>query len=98
MAQYDLHLARGGGYYVDVQSDLVGRLETTIVAPLMPRADAPVAGERLNPVLAIDGVDHVLVTQFIAAVPRAALGRPHGTVAHRADEITRALDTLLTGW
>ena len=56
-------------------------------APFLP-------AKLLNSVVDIDGEAHVMVTQFISAVPVRALGKPTGELAARADEITRALDML----
>ncbi|WP_318012467.1 MULTISPECIES: CcdB family protein [unclassified Mesorhizobium] len=48
MARYDLYRNAGGsGYLVDVQSDLLERLNTRVVIPLMPPDTAPVPGRRL---------------------------------------------------
>jgi hypothetical protein len=36
--------------------------------------------------------------QYLAAVPRRELGRTVGNLLDQADDITRALDILLTGF
>lgn len=99
MARYDLHPAPdGAGFLVDLQSDLLDGLTTRVVAPLLPLDRAPSPAKWLNPVFEIDGVAHVLATQLLAAVPRGLLGRPVGTLADRAEAVTRALDMVFHGF
>ncbi|MDC7785622.1 CcdB family protein [Rhodoplanes sp. TEM] len=81
-----------------VQSDLLGGLNTTIVVPLIPADEAPLPAGRLNPVFDLSGRRHVMMTQFLAAVPIAILKRRIETLAGRADEITGALDMLFHGF
>lgn len=98
MARYDVCVSPGGvGFVVDVQTNLLDGLTTRVVAPLRPAASAPTPAKLLNPVVEIDGETHVMVTQFISAVPVRALGKPTGELAERADEITRAVDMLSQG-
>ena len=44
------------------------------------------------------GRDHVLLTQSMAAVPVAVLGREVASLADQSDEITRALDMVFQGF
>ena len=100
MAQFDLYENPRGGHYpllLDVQADLLARLATRVVVPLT-RLDGhgpPVS--RLNPTATIDGVDHVLVFQELAAVPVSALGEPIASLGPRRTELVAALDLLFTG-
>ncbi len=100
MARFDLYPnpSNGRGYVLDVQSDLLEGLNTRMVVPLMVTAHAPIAAKRLNPVFDIDGHSHVMVTQFMAAVPSAALGAVCGNLAKEADQITAAIDMLMQGF
>lgn len=99
MARFDVYPRRGGaGYLLDVQADLLGALNTRIVAPLLPLSEAPAPARRLNPVFEIAGIPHVMVTQFMAAVPRAELQTPLTNLGARDDEIMAALDMLLVGF
>jgi hypothetical protein len=63
-------------------------LNTRIVAPLLPFSEAPKPAQRLNPVFEIEGERYTMVTQFLAAVPVAELGRRMGTLI---DEDTRII-------
>ena len=83
---------------VDVQADLLSDLHTRVVVPLFPSANWPPVIARLNPVFEIAGEPHVFVAQSIATVPRRELGPSVGSMAAYRDEITFALDVLLTGF
>ncbi len=98
MARHDVFTGPSGGYLLDVQSDLLDGLNTRVVVPLMPRDAAPTPARRLNPVFDIDGHAHVMVTQFMAAVPVAILTGPAGDLRTQADEITQAIDMLMQGF
>ncbi|WP_145748823.1 CcdB family protein [Nitrospirillum amazonense] len=99
MAQLDLYRVRGeGGYALEIQADLLSGLKTAAVVPLRPGSSSPGALDRLNPIFTIDGIDYVMVTQFIATIPRKELGPPVGSLnrAHYFDVIN-ALDMLISG-
>ncbi len=99
MARYDVFAnPAGGGYLLDVQNDLLDDLNVRAVVPLLPRDDAPIAASRLNPVFEIDGAAHVMMTQYIAAVPASILKTPAGDLSTRFDAITSALDMLFHGF
>lgn len=68
-------------------------LTLRVVRPLVPLGtmQRPVAD--LQPVFLIREQGYVLLTQRIAR-----LGLPTTTLAHYQDEVTRALDVLLTGF
>lgn len=99
MPQYDVFPnPSGGGYLLDVQSDLLDGLNVRAVAPLVPKAMAPIAASRLNPVFDIEGAAHVMMTQYIAAVPASLLKTPVGDLSASFDRITSALDMLFHGF
>lgn len=99
MARYDIHRAPDGrGYLLDVQTDLLGGFTTRLVVPLLPLEDAPTPGRGLNPLVEIEGHLHMMATQYLAAVPAALLRQPVGSLASRAEEVTRALDLILHGF
>lgn len=99
MARFSFHSAEGEpGFLIDCQSDLLRHLNTRIVVPLRLPHEAPVAGVRLNPVFEIEGVKHVMVTQFASAVPVRALGPVVGSLADKHDQIVGAFDVLITDY
>lgn len=101
MAQFDLHRharSKRYPYLIDLQSDLLRDLASRIVAPLMPAAHlrgTPI--RRLNPVAVIEGVEHVILFQELAAFPAGELGDVVDTLASRRDELVAALDLVFTG-
>ena len=99
MAQFDVHRNPRGGRYplvVDLQSELLSRLVTRVVVPLVRRKAAkPIT--RLNPVATVGGSEYVLMFQELAAIPKSALGERVGSLAARRAELIQALDLLFTG-
>lgn len=99
MARFDVYANPGtAGYVLDVQADVLSGLNTRIVVPLMPLAQAPVPAKRLNPLFVIGDVPHVMVTQFMAAIPRALLRSPVTNLSGQDSEIMAALDMVLVGF
>lgn len=98
MARYDAWPNPDGhGWLLEVQADLLCDLNTRVVVPLMPRAGAPRPAARLNPVFVLGGVEHVMATQFLSAVPVALLRGAPVALAAEGAAIAAALDLLLTG-
>lgn len=98
MAQFDvLALASGAEFVIDCQSDLLEQLDTRLVVPLIPADHAPTPAQRLNPMFTIGGQNHVMVTQFAAAVHRRELGEVVSSLRERSFEIVGALDVLISG-
>lgn len=99
MARFELYRnSDQGGYLLDVQSDLLSDLNTRVVVPLMPLDCAPRPATILNPVFDIHEIPHVMVTQFLSAVPISLLFRPAGSLVRQSDVVTRALDFLHQGF
>ncbi|MFV3078031.1 CcdB family protein [Niveispirillum fermenti] len=99
MARYDLYPMprHGRGYLLDIQADLLDRLDTRVVVPLFREEDAPPPMAGLNPVFQINGHRHVMLTQSIATIRRRDLGKPVLSLDGQHDTITAALDFLLSG-
>lgn len=89
--------AEGPGYLLDVQANLMSRLSTCVVVPLLPRDDAPVPAKGLNPVFKLDGREYVMATQFLASVPRTLLREELHDLSAEAAIIVGALDVLFQG-
>ncbi len=101
MSRFDVYPTpgkAGTGYVLDVQANLLSELGTRVVVPLLPNETAPKAARGLNPEFEINGRPHVMLTQFIAAVSKKHLGKSVFSLQARSDDITRALDLLLTGF
>ena len=83
---------------LDLQTDLIDA-GTRVVAPLVPAGEGPRPLTRLEPVLSVEGVDHVLRTGEMAAIPAALL--PREPVADlRAEEyrLRNALGMVFSGF
>ena len=99
MARFDVYEVNGlEGYVVDVQSDLFDVLNTRLTIPLLPLDTAPPPARRLNPVFDIAGKPHVLVTQYMAAMPCAALRHCIAGLGDDAAAITDAVDFVMQGF
>lgn len=101
MAQFDLYKNPRGSNYaflLDVQADLLGRLATRAVVPLIAVKRYGVKPiSRLNPTTKIANVEYVLVVQELAAIPASELRDKIGSLEGRRAEIVAALDLLFTG-
>lgn len=99
MARFDVYAMPGrqSGYLLDVQADLLDRLDTRVVVPLFPEKEAPPPMASLNPVFDIQGQRHVMLTQSIATLRRRDLGKPILSLEGQYQRIMNALDMLLTG-
>ena len=99
MAKYDVYPnPSGDGYLLDVQSDLLDELNTRLVVPLLPKATAPKPATRLNPQFQINALPHVMVTQFMAAVPTGILKSPVDNLSDDFATVTDAIDMLIQGF
>jgi toxin CcdB len=99
MAKYDVFLnPSGDGFLLDVQTDLLSGLNTRIVVPLLPKSSSPKPATRLNPAFEINGEDHVMITQFLAAVPTGILKAQVGNLSEDFGKVTTAIDMLMQGF
>ncbi len=85
-------------YLLDIQSDLLSELRTTIVIPVTPsKLAAPMSLTRLNPTIIINGKKFTVMTQEIAGVDRNQLGAQAYDVSSYRSDIIAALDFVLSG-
>lgn len=99
MARFDVYRPkRGPGYLLDVQSDWLEALPSRIIVPLLPPTSALPVIRDLTPIFDVGGEKVAMMTHYLTAVPKGELGRPVGSLAGHRDEITRVLDTLMTGF
>lgn len=101
MARFDVYsYSTAVPFVLDVQADILSDLQTRVVVPLIPCAQADdEKTDRLKPVLAIDGADYLLMTTELGPVNRSSLGDPITNIEdlHR-QRITAALDFLFQGF
>jgi toxin CcdB len=99
--RFDVYRIPAGGpvgYLLDVQAELLSNLQSTVVVPLLPAARHLQMVQEMNPVFEFAGEKFVMATHEIASIQRRRLQRPVTSLAAHRDEITRALDILLTGF
>jgi hypothetical protein len=84
-------------YLLNLQSDLVHELTSTVVVPLVPKADMTGA-RRLNPVVVVGGREFWLATHELFAIDRRMLNEAAvANLANDRDAIIAALDLVFTG-
>lgn len=105
MARFDVYSNTGARsaeipYLLDVQSDLLQGLETRVVVPMRRRDRFPAATipDNLTPKFQVEGVECILETPKLAAVPRRLLKKPVASLAASQSQITAALDFLFQGF
>jgi toxin CcdB len=105
MARFDVYRNSGPHagevpYLLDVQSDLLQKLQTRVVVPLRRRDRFPAipTPDRLTPVFEIEGVACLMETPKLAAVPLRLLKKPVVSLADSQPAITGALDFLFQGY
>lgn len=100
MAQFSLyrnpnpHTREEYPYLLDLQSGLMDRLSTRVVAPLS-FTGKPIS--HLCPVVEVEGQTMVVLTQQLAGIPKKQLGDPVADLSHYRGDMIAALDFLFTG-
>lgn len=85
-------------YLLDIQSNLLDQLRTTIVIPLSPsKVVAHFTISKLNPVMEIEGETYTAMLQDMAGVDRNQLGQAVCDLTHYRSEIIAAVDFVLSG-
>lgn len=85
-------------YLLDIQSDLLDELRTTVVIPLSPTSLAGKAAiTKLCPMIEIDNKNYIALTQQIAGVDRRGLGKEVCDLSHYRSEIIAASDFIISG-
>jgi len=103
MAQFDVYrnlnpdTNRLIPYLLDVQADLLDRLATRAIVPLVMAAEMGKPAQHLNPQFEIEAFPVIMSTAELAGVPKRVLGEKVLSLRDKRDEIIGALDFLLTG-
>jgi toxin CcdB len=101
MAQFDVHENRAGHpdvpYLLDIQSDLLARINVRVVVPLVPVETYGKPIRDLTPVFEVAGQPCVMATLDIGGALTAELGPVVGSLARERDAVIRAIDILLLG-
>ena len=103
MAQFDVYLnpnadtSKAIPYLLDVQADLLDRLATRVVVPLILAEEMGLVAKHLNPQFKVKGTAVVMSTAELAGVSSRSLGDKVASLKTKRDEIIAALDLLFTG-
>lgn len=85
-------------YLLNIQSDLLSGLRTTVVIPLAPtRMAAAMSLSRLNPTFVIGGEGFTAITQDMAGIDRNQLGAQVCDLSAYRSDIVAAVDFALAG-
>lgn len=85
-------------YLLDIQSDLLDDLRTTIAVPLCPSGSVvSITISKLNPVVDIEGTAYTVMVQDMAGVDRSQLGKKAYDLTRCRSEIVAAIDFMLSG-
>jgi len=105
VAQYDVYVNPQPGsrasvpYVVDVQGGLIDQLPTRLVMPLSRvGVDQPRLPATLCPTIDIEGEPLSLMPHLAAPIPVRLLKKAIASVAHRASEVSTALDAVISGF
>jgi len=84
-------------YLLDIQSNLLGDLKTTVVIPLCASSLAGKAAiTKLCPILEIERKPFIALTQQIAGIDRKYLGNQVCDLSRYQTEIAAALDFIIS--
>jgi toxin CcdB len=84
-------------YLLDIQSNLLEDLETTTVIPLTKIQTVNKKFTKLTPTVEVLGAKHLAITQQIAGVDRALLGKPVDDLSMYRFAIVDAIDFIISG-
>lgn len=104
MAQFDIYKNTNRStktlypYLLDIQSDLLFDLHTTVVIPLAPATGSLATPLKdLHPTLEIEGDQYLAVTTLIAGIDRHSLGKKTTSIKEFRDQIISSIDLMITG-
>ncbi|UZR28202.1 CcdB family protein [Methylococcus mesophilus] len=105
MARFDVYRNSGPQaadvpYLLDVQTEVLSRLDTRVVVPLRRRSRFPasIVPANLMPMVTVEGDECIVEIPKLAAVPVRILKEPVTSLSACRLEITRALDFLFQGF
>ena len=83
---------------LDLQSDLLERLSTRMMAPLLRAEEVSKPMARLNPQFTIAGEPYTMAIQLMAAISLIEIGELVADLSPHGDQITAATDFLFQGF
>lgn len=97
MAQFHVYRLGPGRLVIDLQTDHI-ETGSRVVAPVLPVGTGPRPLDRLEPVVTVGGVPHVVRTGEMAAVPSRLLLAAVADLSGEGDRIKLALDMVFYGF
>ncbi|WP_224961313.1 CcdB family protein [Geomonas subterranea] len=85
-------------FLLDVQADLLNRLNTRVVVPLVPVSALAHPIPLFNPQFEVEGTSFVMCTAELAGIHIRLIGAKVGSLKDSRTEIIAALDFLFTGF
>ena len=86
-------------YLLDVQSPLLDTLETRLVIPIAKKSSFYKSIlKNINPIIEINNIEYVVVTQQMAAIHSKSIGSIIESVLIDRNEILSAIDFIITGY
>jgi toxin CcdB len=104
MAQFDVYrntnpeTNQTAPYLLDIQADLLNRLLTRVVVPLIISSKTGKAITHLNPQFTISNTPVLMSTAELAGISFRSLGEKMCSLKSHRTEIIAALDFLFTGF
>ena len=93
--RYDVYRV-DGILLVVLQSEMLD-IDTVVVAPLVPRAEA-IQSRKITPPIVFEDVEYLLLVQALAAQPKRTLRQRIGHVGEMHDDVSNALDMIFKGF
>ena len=85
-------------YLLDIQSDLLDQIATTVVVPLAPYSVVKKQIiTKLCPVVEINGRKYAALTQQLAGIDRSLLGSEVVNLSNYRSEFIDAIDLIISG-
>ncbi len=104
MAQFDVFKNKNRStkalypYLLEIQSNLLSELKTTVVIPLTLAKNYNGNNLRtLHPIFVVSGKQYITMTTLIAGVDRSNLGENISSLSDSRDDIISALDFIISG-
>ena len=103
MAQFDVFVnplansRRAYPFVTSMQSEIASNTSDQIVAPLAPVASMSRTAGKLTPVVAVNGVDHIVVVPRLTPIRSRDLAASISSIAAARRDLLAAIDYLFFG-
>lgn len=99
MARFEVYRLRtSNALVVDLQADLLNRLTTRVVAPLLSPEEFPKQIAYINPQFEVDGAPKVIALHMIGTISITQIADVVDNLSQHRDRIVAATDFLFQGF